>query len=215
MRRVLIAIDEHRFCGNGMQHVLIVQSSELQRLRLTTILREICARFTISEADSLEPAVHILRQHPQIDAVMLDFSIVDKDGASAFFGLRLAFPRPAYILMSGEDDGLDAGIAEAIGAKAHFHHAHSVKEITKAIGFIKSPVVPTVSEAKRILASLSSSQVKVLKGIQQGLKDWQIAHEMGLTENAVRGCLSDIYRKLGINSRTQVLILLHGALTVA
>lgn len=198
-----------------MRHVLIIGSSELQRMGLIAILKEIRGQFSVSEAENLNVAVQVLRQHPEVDAVILDFATRDEQGEPAFFGLQRTFPRPAYVLVSGEEDGLDTGVAEAMGAKAHFQRSDSIKDITKAMHFLGSPSVPLVNDPGSMLASLSPSQIKILKGLQQGLRNKQIAYEMGVTENTVRTYLSGVYRRLGVNSRTQALILLRDVLAAA
>jgi DNA-binding NarL/FixJ family response regulator len=203
------------WCGGIMRHVLVVESSELQRLGMITVLREMRGQFKISEADSLGLAIHVMRLHPEIDAVIVDFSVRDEQGEPAFFGLQRAFPRPAYVLASGEEDGLDAGVAEAMGATAHFQHSDSIKKIMESMRFLNSLGLTPNSDPSRILASLSPSQIRILKGLQQGLRNKQIAYEMGVTENTVRTYLSGVYRRLGVNSRTQALILLHDALVAA
>lgn len=198
-----------------MRHILVVESHELQRLGLKVVLKDLRAQVTISEADCCSQAHQTLRRNPELDAVVLDFSVRDDQGNPAFFGLQKAFPRPAYILVSGEEDGLDAGVAEAMGAKAHFHRSDSVKDIMEALQFLGSMGARPPSDPNHILASLSPSQVRILKGLHQGLRNKQIAYEMGVTENTVRTYLSGVYRRLGVHSRTQVLILLHDALAAA
>lgn len=204
-----------RIPGGAMRHILVVESHELQRLGLKAILKDLRARVTISEADRFADARQIMRQNPELDAVVLDFSVLDEQGNPAFFDLQKAFPRPAYVLVSGEEDGLDAGVAEAMGAKAHFHRSDSIKDIMESLQFLSSISAAPLSDPNHILASLSPSQIRILKGLHQGLRNKQIAYEMGVTENTVRTYLSGVYRRLGVHSRTQALILLHDALAAA
>ena len=44
---------------------------------------------------------------------------------------------------------------------------------------------------------------------ERGLPNKQIAFELGLTEKTVKAYLSMLYRKLGVSSRTQAVILLQ------
>lgn len=198
-----------------MRHILVVESSELQRLGLKVILKKMRGQLKISEADGFDAALQVMRQHPGVDAIILDYSVLDEHGEPAFFGLQRAFPNPAYVLVSGEEDGLDAGVAQAMGAKSHFRRSDAIKDIMEAMRFLAGPGVPQAGDPNRILATLSPSQVRILKGLQRGLRNKQIAYEMGVTENTVRAYLSGVYRRLGVHSRTQVLILLHDALAAA
>ena len=55
----------------------------------------------------------------------------------------------------------------------------------------------------------------MLKGLEKGLRNKQIAFEMGVTENTVKTYISMMYRRLGVSSRTQALFLLREALSAA
>ena len=62
------------------------------------------------------------------------------------------------------------------------------------------------------LKSLSRTQLRILMGLRQGLRNKEIAFEMGVTENTVKTYVSMMYRRLGVSSRTQALLLLHDVL---
>jgi DNA-binding NarL/FixJ family response regulator len=44
-------------------------------------------------------------------------------------------------------------------------------------------------------------------GLCQGLRNKQIAFQMGVTENTVKAYVTAMYRRLGVSSRTEALIL--------
>jgi DNA-binding NarL/FixJ family response regulator len=154
-----------------------------------------------------------LQENPDIDAVVLDFALPDDTGAPAFFNLRKSFPRPAYALMSGQADGIDGGVAEAMGATAHICRTAPIEDIAGTLRVLVDASVGQGSgDPSHILASLSPAQIRILKGLHKGLRNKQIAYEMGVTENTVRTYLSGMYRRLGVHSRTQVLFLLRDVL---
>lgn len=196
-----------------MRHILLAEACELERLGLKVVLKNLCPQSTISEAVSFSQADQILRKFADIDVVILNFAIPDENGTSAFFRLRKSFPVPAYALISGDGDGIDARVAEAMGATAHIHRTGPVDDIAKSLGpLVKPGAAPGSGDPNLILASLSPAQIRILKGLHKGLRNKQIAYEMGVTENTVRAYLSDMYRRLGVHSRTQVLFLLRDAL---
>jgi DNA-binding NarL/FixJ family response regulator len=176
------------------------------------LLKELRSQLTITEAENFARARQALRENDDIDAVILDFALPDDNAGPAFFALRKAFPAPAYILKSDQEDGIDAGVAEALGAVAHIHRTAAVEEICESLRAVVNASEPAVNDPNRILASLSPAQIRILKGLQKGLRNKQIAYEMGVTENTVRTYLSGMYRRLGVHSRTQVLCLLRDAL---
>jgi DNA-binding NarL/FixJ family response regulator len=56
------------------------------------------------------------------------------------------------------------------------------------------------------LASLTPQQVRVLMMLSEGLLNKQIAYELGVSEATVKAHVSAILQKLGVESRTQAVI---------
>jgi DNA-binding NarL/FixJ family response regulator len=195
-----------------MRHIVLVEGCELERLGLKVLLKQLGSQLTITEAESFTHARQALRENDDIDAVILDFALPDEDAGPAYFTLQKAFPAPAYILKSDQADGIDAGVAEALGAAAHIHRTAAVEDICESLRGVVNAAGPAVNDPNRILESLSPAQIRILKGLQKGLRNKQIAYEMGVTENTVRTYLSGMYRRLGVHSRTQALCLLRDVL---
>ena len=59
----------------------------------------------------------------------------------------------------------------------------------------------------RRLSSLTPQQVRVLMMLSQGLLNKQIAYELSVSEATVKAHVSAILQKLGVESRTQAVIL--------
>ena len=58
------------------------------------------------------------------------------------------------------------------------------------------------------LSTLTPQQVRVLMMLSEGLLNKQIAHALGVSEATVKAHVSAILQKLGVDSRTQAVILL-------
>ena len=101
-----------------------------------------------------------------------------------------------------------------------------------AAGFIpKSAALPTMVEAIRVIlegdswapeveaageeeadlqariASLTPSQLRILEGLKVGRLNKQIAFDLGVTEATIKAHLTSVFRKLGVQNRTQAVIL--------
>jgi len=63
------------------------------------------------------------------------------------------------------------------------------------------------------MASLTPAQRRILGAIRQGLLNKQIAYELEISEATVKAHITAIFRKLGVNNRTQA-VLLAGKLDV-
>ncbi len=66
--------------------------------------------------------------------------------------------------------------------------------------------VPEEEEQDPALKMLTLSERKVLILLSSGASNIEIASELGLTEGTVRVYLTNIYQKLGVNSRTQAVL---------
>lgn len=64
------------------------------------------------------------------------------------------------------------------------------------------------------LSALTPTQMKVLEGVNLGLLNKQIAHDLGIAEATVKAHMTALMRKLNVHNRTQAAIaaqsLAHG-----
>jgi DNA-binding NarL/FixJ family response regulator len=56
------------------------------------------------------------------------------------------------------------------------------------------------------LATLTPTQMKVLRGVHSGLLNKQIAYDLGIAEATVKAHMTALMRKLNVRNRTQVAI---------
>jgi DNA-binding NarL/FixJ family response regulator len=71
------------------------------------------------------------------------------------------------------------------------------------------PETPDVEPFRTRIASLSPAQLRVLLALADGRLNKQIAADMGLTEGTVKQHFSAIFRKLGVQNRSQALLLIQ------
>jgi DNA-binding NarL/FixJ family response regulator len=57
------------------------------------------------------------------------------------------------------------------------------------------------------IASLTPSQLRILEGLRAGRLNKQIAFDLGVTEATIKAHLTSVFRKLGVQNRTQAVIL--------
>ena len=56
------------------------------------------------------------------------------------------------------------------------------------------------------LATLTPTQMRVLRGVRSGLLNKQIAYDLGIAEATVKAHMTALMRKLNVRNRTQVAI---------
>ena len=76
---------------------------------------------------------------------------------------------------------------------------NNLSAISPAIGGKKKEGVKGYEE-------LNSREVEVIQLVAQGIHNWEIAKTLYISERTVQTHLINIYRKLGVNSRTEAAI---------
>jgi DNA-binding NarL/FixJ family response regulator len=202
-----------------MNRVLLVDENPLFRLGLCELLKAAQSTLSIIEAETFANARVFLRETPDIALVILDIKLRDCGGFVGLFQLRSEFPQIPVIILSTNADPESISRAVAFGAAGYISKSapceaimQTVKATLSGRSWTPHPIAAGAGQINPI-ASLSPAQLRVLRGLKRGLRNKQIAFELGLTEKTVKAYMSTLYRKLGVNSRTQALILLQEVLS--
>jgi DNA-binding NarL/FixJ family response regulator len=142
-------------------------------------------------------------------------------GLSGLISLRGTHPSLPIIVISAHDDPVTVRRALDLGASGFISKSASMEEIRNAVrtvldGGIAAPAAldlgkesdPEISGLIRRLQTLTPQQTRVLSMLGEGLLNKQIAYELGVSEATVKAHVSAILQKLGVDSRTQAVILL-------
>jgi len=201
------------------QNILLVDGCQVFRVGMREIMRSAYPEASFREAANFAEAHAALKGDGLISLVVMDLCLPDCDG---FFGLvrvRNEFPDVPVILVSDKINEAAICRATEFGALGLMSKQSSVPDIVKVLGDIVrgngwiSPPLPINDNGGDVgaIASLSPAQFRILVGLQKGLRNKQIAFEMGVTEKTVKAYTTTMYRKLGVSSRTQALLLARKA----
>lgn len=197
------------------RNLVLVQNNPLMRLALRELARRVAPELGFMEVDSFARAREVLAGGPEISLVLLDTTVPDCGGFVGLYHLRQQWPNIPVIVIAANADADSVSRAVAFGAAGYIERSASCEVIERALSSIVqrktlSPLqVATKLGQPNPIAALTPAQLRVLLGVKRGLRNKQIAFELGLTERTVKVYLSGIYRKLGVGSRTQALILLQ------
>lgn len=175
----------------------------------------------ILEAGNFDQARELVAAHDDLDMILLDLSMPGASGLSglvAMRGLQAAVP---VVVVSAHDDPETIRRALSLGASGFISKSSSMETIRKAIqtvldGGIWSPdevdlgveADPEISDLIQRLKTLTPQQARVLSMIAEGLLNKQIAYELNISEATIKAHVSAVLQKLGVDSRTQAVILL-------
>ncbi len=187
-------------------------------------LREaIAGRFEnveIAEAGSFDEVSALIDRDAEVDLVLLDLKMPGVLGFSGLLYLRAQYPGVPVVVVSGNEDPAVIRRCLEFGASGFVPKTLPVDTIREAIGSVLEGAVwhpPDVdlapeadTETRQLvsrLASLTPQQVRVLMMLSEGLLNKQIAYALGVSEATVKAHVSAILQKLGVDSRTQAVII--------
>lgn len=198
-----------------MYRVAIADDHPLFRSALNGALQELNEPCTVVEAESLEQAITCITEF-DVDLLLLDLKMPGNDGLMGLMRIRAEFPHLAVVVVSASED---AGIIQhikSLGASGFIPKSSSIDIITQGIEsvFAGNLVFPDVmlSEANPTadkLKLLTPKQFRVLQLIAQGALNKQIGYMLDIKETTVKSHISDIFKKLGINNRTQAALIVQ------
>jgi len=201
-----------------MNLALIVDDHPLFRQALRQVVRSEFPDMRIAEAETLAGARQVLDDNDDIAFVTLDMRLPDCDGFTGLMQMRSHFAHIPTVIVSTNSGGTTIQRAMTLGAAGYIPKCSSRDDIAAALHAVMRGEVWTPpqepanqnaaeSERARCIASLSPAQLRILMGLCQGLRNKQIAFQMGVTENTVKAYVTAMYRRLGVSSRTEALIL--------
>ena len=192
--RVLI-VDDHAVVRSGLSRFLMV-SPDLELVG--------------EAADGAEAMQLVALVQP--DVVLMDLMMPGMDGVAATRAIRERHPRVQVIaLTSFTEEALVHGALQA-GAVGYLQKNVTAGELSAAIRSAQAGRMTLSSEAAQVLAhsvtqppvranALTARECDVLKLMAAGLNNQEIAQELVLSLGTVKFHVSNVYQKLGVDSR--------------
>lgn len=175
----------------------------------------------ILEAGDFETAKSVVSANEDADLVLLDLTMPGASGLSGLISLRAIHSGVPVVVVSAHDDAETIRRALELGASGFIPKSASMEDIRSAVqtvlsGGIAAPAGidlgverdPEISDLIRRLQTLTPQQTRVLGMLAEGLLNKQIAYELSVSEATIKAHVSAVLQKLGVDSRTQAVILL-------
>lgn len=198
--------------------VLIVDDHPLFCDALELTLRSVSVHSDIVTADRLSAALDIIAQRGAPALIVLDLNLPDVSGLDGVARLKSEVRDCPVIVVSSMDENAIIGGAIGAGA-AGFVPKHSRRavfkealdtiargEVFKPAGYVESPEALGLQSSMDRLASLTRQQSRILELICDGKLNKQIAYDLSIAETTVKAHVTAIMRKLGVQSRTQAVL---------
>lgn len=196
-----------------MDRIIVADDHPLFRAALVSALARAAPGAVVEETPSLAGAREALTRGP-VDLLLLDLRLSDSEGFAGLAGVRSDFPAVPVVVVSASEDGGTIARALAFGAAGFIPKSATLGEMIEALAAIRAgdvwaPATPDLAAVEPMearIASLTPSQLKILIGLQQGRLNKQIAFDLGVTEATIKAHLTGVFRKLGVQNRTQAVI---------
>ncbi len=166
----------------------------------------------VGEATNGREAIQQFRAH-RPDVTLMDLQMPEMNGLDALITIRTEFPEARVIVLTTYEG--DAQILRAVKAGAQGYllkntlHSELLRTI-RAVHAGKKSLSPEVSFqiAEHVSdEALTPAELVVLRLIAAGNANKQIADQLGVTEDTVKGRVKSILAKLDANDRTHAAII--------
>lgn len=155
--------------------------------------------------------------------ILLDLNLPDVSGLDGLIRIKRAADKTPVVIVSSMTDNAIINGAMAAGA-AGFVPKHSGRAVFKEAlaeialggvykpaGFVESAKDDDLEQVLVRLSSLTNQQGRILELICEGKLNKQIAFDLSIAEGTVKAHVTAIMRKLGVQRRTQAVLVAQEA----
>ncbi len=200
--------------------ILIADDHEVVRNGIRSYLETIADVQVVGEAASGEEALNLVAELIP-DIVLLDLIMPGMDGIETTRRVKHVSPRTQVVVLTSYHDDVHIFPALKAGAISYILKDMKMEKLVDVIRraaqgevtlhpLVASRVLQNIrgenGEEQPLFTELTERETDVLKLIANGLTNSQIAQKLVISENTVKGHVSNILSKLHLADRTQVAV---------
>ncbi|HSM72832.1 MAG TPA: response regulator transcription factor [Anaerolineales bacterium] len=200
--------------------ILIVDDHEVVRNGIRSYLETIKDFEVVGEADSGEAAIKMVSELIP-DIVLLDLIMPGMDGVETTRQIKKVTPRTQVVVLTSYHEDVHIFPALKAGAISYILKDMKMEKLVDALQravrhevtlhpLVAERVLENIrgdnSEEPALFTELTERELDVLRLIAKGMTNSQIAENLVISENTVKGHVSNILSKLHLADRTQVAV---------
>jgi DNA-binding NarL/FixJ family response regulator len=205
------AAKENRVMRKARNVFYVVDDHPMMRDAIALMLRRLRPAAAIVEIDRLERLAGAVERHGAVDLICLDLNLPDTSGCAGVRAARRGHPTApiaVYSALSAADmealclsAGADIYIEKATDAAGLIRGLRSVLRADEEEG-APAPVSAAPPDGA---AALTKRQGQLVQLLAEGLGNREMAERLAISEETVKVHMWRLYRRIGVNSRTQAL----------
>ena len=192
--------------------ILTVDDHPLLRAGIAGLIADEPDMVLVAEAENGRDAVAVFAQH-QPDVTLMDLQMPEMDGLDALEAIRVRDPRARIVVLTTYPG--DAQVLRALrsGACGYLLKSTLRRDLLSTIRAVHGGRKALSAEVTYEVAEhvgedpLSPTEVRVLRLVADGNSNKDIAAQLTISEEAVKGQVRNILAKLGARDRTQAAVL--------
>lgn len=205
--------------------VLLIDDHTLFRDALGLLIGLRFPSLHVLQAGGIPTAVRLLARHPDVSLMLLNLGLVDGQALQALASLREQAPAARLVVLSVDERPHTVQQAIDAGACGFVPKTADGDTLTRALQMVLDGGLYLPPGSARPLLDplaawppdgppdalqhlgLTPRQVEVLRLLMQGQPNKLICRSLQLSESTVKTHLAAVFRRLGVNSRTQAVAL--------
>jgi len=194
--------------GPNLIRILVVDDHFIFRQGIVGLLADQADMQLVAEASNGREAIQQFRAH-RPDVTLMDLQMPEMNGLDAVIAIRGEFPEAKIIVLTTYTGDVQVLRALKAGARAYLLKNLLHRELLETIRGVHAGKKALSPEASFELAEhamddpLTPIEVAILRFIAAGNGNKQIADQLSITEDTVKGRIKSILSKLKAKDRTQ------------
>jgi DNA-binding NarL/FixJ family response regulator len=191
----------------GVIRILSVDDHSLLREGIAALLGSQPDMTLVAEASNGREAIEQFREH-RPDITLMDLQMPEMNGIDAIIAICGEFPTARIIVLTTYTGDVQVLRALKAGARGYLLKGLLRKELLETIRLVHAGQKRMLPEVATALAehatddALSAREIEVLRLVSGGNANKEIAAQLSITEETVKGHVKNILAKLGANDRT-------------